>query len=50
MEYCDGGTLHSLISGVDLNEGQIANVLGKVLPIIKAKGYISVAHTLTKGS
>lgn len=32
MEYCDGGSLRSLISGVDLNEGQIANVLRKVLP------------------
>jgi hypothetical protein len=31
MEYCDGGSLQSLIAGVDLNEGQIANVLRKVL-------------------
>jgi serine/threonine protein kinase len=31
MEYCDGGSLQSLIEGVDLNEGQIANVLRKAL-------------------
>ncbi len=39
MEYCDGGSLKKLISGVDLTEGQIAHICKEV-----CENFIHIIH------